>query len=280
MITFIICSVHPERQKDAVQNILSSSGIEPEIFVHDNREVNWGLCKVYNHYSALASNDIICYMHEDLFFITEDWVRHIVEFYKDNPDAGVIGFLGSQIKTKSPSPVGGEPCYEMGSLMQHSGDLVKMYTRRAGEGLFSQVIQIDGLCMIVPRKVWEQHPFDEITFDRFHLYDLDFTINISQYYKNYVCHSVMVEHMSEGAHNEQWYYYTEKFQEKWGDKLPITSIPMTPEQIKKSERYTAYKFYKNVLKNKRAAYIDFARIIYEPYSTCLSDLRLLKYKLK
>ena len=110
MITFVICSVCPERSADVARNIRSTSGIaEPEIFIHDNREVNWSLCKVYNHYSPKASNDIICYVHEDLYFRTRDWAEKIVSFYRDNPDTGVVGFLGSQIKTKAPSAVGCDP---------------------------------------------------------------------------------------------------------------------------------------------------------------------------
>ncbi len=284
MISFVICSVDPERQKKVVENINSTCGFEPEIFVHDNRTVNWGLCKVYNHYSERATNDIICYLHEDLYFKTPDWGKKIVDFYGENPDAGVVGFLGSQIKTKSPSPVGCDPEFEMGSLMQHSngrsGDVIKMYTKRAGISDFSRVVQIDGLCIIVPKKVWREHPFDELLFDRFHLYDLDFTVNISQYYKNYICHSILVEHMSEGSHNAEWYYYTKLFQDKWGDKLPMSSIPISPSRLLRTERYTAYKFYKNVLKKGMFEYLDFAEEMYKPYSSIMYDLRLLRYKLK
>ena len=279
MITFIISSVFPERQAQVVENIISACGCEPEIFVHDNREACWGLCRVYNHYSAMASNEVICYLHEDIFFRTDNWGEKIVSFYRDNPDAGVVGFLGSQLKTKSPSAVGGNKKYEMGSLIQHSGsNRIKSYMQRSGSGDFSRVVQIDGLCMFVRKSVWEKYPFDEASFDRFHLYDLDFTINIARHYKNYVCHSVVAEHMSEGSHNDEWYHYTKVFQEKWGAKLPMSCIPLSPRQIRRAEEYAAYKFYKNVLKNHRTAHIDFAREMYLPYRTLLSDLRLFRYK--
>lgn len=282
MITFIICSIRPERSADVARNICETSGIaEPEIFIHDNRDVNWGLCKVYNHYTPKASNDIICYVHEDLYFRTDNWAEKIVSFYRDNPDAGVVGFLGSQIKTKAPSAVGCDPKYELGSLTQHSaGGVVKTYTKTAGTGDFSRVVQIDGLCMIVRRSVWEQCPFNEGLFDGFHLYDLDFTVRIAQYYKNYVCHSVMVEHMSTTAAYaiDDWCYYTRVFQDNWADKLPMMSIPVTARELMRVERFTAYKFYKNIMQKGRLGYVDYAREMYRPYATFLHSLRLLRYK--
>lgn len=284
MITFVICSVCPERSADVARNIRSTSGIaEPEIFIHDNREVNWSLCKVYNHYSPKASNDIICYVHEDLYFRTRDWAEKIVSFYRDNPDTGVVGFLGSQIKTKAPSAVGCDPKYELGSLIQHTADgRVKMYTKKSGPGAFSRVVQIDGLCLIVRKSVHNKYPFDERLFDGFHLYDLDFTVRIAQYYKNYVCHSVMVEHMSTTAAYalDDWCYYTRVFQDNWADKLPMMSVSVTARELMRVERFTAYKFYKNIIQKGRLEYVDYAREMYKPYATFLYDLKLLRHRLR
>lgn len=285
MITFIICSIEPERAIALKANIEQTSGIQPQVFIHDNRILNWGLCRVYNHYSALASCDVICYLHEDVTFLTQNWAVKILDFYAQNSDAGVIGFLGSQIKTKSPSAVGSDPHYEMGSLLQRTTtDTVKSYMQKAGSSDFSQVIPIDGLCMIAPRKVWDEVRFDEARFDKFHLYDLDFTIGVAQHYKNYVCHSVVVEHGSEGSHNEEWYKYTKIFQDKWGERLPMTSIEMTKRQIRHCEHYAAYKFFKNILKSnhltKRVSpHTRFAASQYALQHTWLSNIRLMRYRI-
>ena len=65
MITFVICSVDPDRSRRAELNIRRSAGIDPEIFIHDNREGGWGRCETYNHYASRAMNDCLCFLHED-----------------------------------------------------------------------------------------------------------------------------------------------------------------------------------------------------------------------
>ena len=40
-------------------------------------------------------------------FRTDSWARTIVDFYRATPGAGVIGFFGYALKTRSPSLMGG-----------------------------------------------------------------------------------------------------------------------------------------------------------------------------
>lgn len=280
MISFIICSVDPQRARETEENIRRTSGLAaPEIIIHDNRTLRWGLCRTYNHYSERASGEILCYMHEDVLFRTDDWAPKITGFYAAHPDAGVVGFLGSQYKTAAPSAVGSMPRYQMGSLIQQSPDGTKYHMQRSGEGDFSRVVQVDGLCMFVPKAVWAAHRFDAELFDSFHLYDLDFCIQIAQDFKNYVCHSVVVEHASEGSHNDDWYRYTALFIEKWKDRLPLMCIPMTHREIREAEAYAAYKFYKFVLIHRRTRWLGYAREVFRRDATLLYRIKILKYRL-
>ena len=105
-------------------------------------------------------------------FRTDSWARTIVDFYRATPGAGVIGFFGYALKTRSPSLMGGLSRYERASLYQHIGERVVRLESRAGEADFSPVVQVDGQCLIVPKAVWREHPFDEELFRDFHLYDV------------------------------------------------------------------------------------------------------------
>ena len=106
----------------------------------------------------------------------------------------MIGFFGYALKTRSPSLMGGLSRYERASLYQHIGERVVRLESRAGEADFSPVVQVDGQCLIVPKAVWREHPFDEELFRDFHLYDVDFCVCIARRYANYICHSVFGEH--------------------------------------------------------------------------------------
>ena len=46
------------------------------------------------------------------------------------------------------------------------------------------------------------------------------------------------------------------------------------------ERFTAYKFYKNIIQKGRLEYVDYAREMYKPYATFLYDLKLLRHRLR
>ena len=181
-------------------------------------------------------------------FRTDSWARTIVDFYRATPGAGVIGFFGYALKTRSPS-------------------------------LMGPVVQVDGQCLIVPKAVWREHPFDEELFRDFHLYDVDFCVCIARRYANYICHSVFGEHGSVGSYDDDRYRNVLLFQRRWDGCLPLTVVPMSPREVREAETFAAYKFYKRVLSEGRSAYVPFARSMYRRYRTGRTDLRPLRHAL-
>jgi len=282
MITVIICSIDPSKSAAAAANVEVTIGVGHEIFVHDNRQANWGLAKVYNHYAARAAGDILCFMHEDVLFLTDDWGREMESFYASHPEAGVVGFFGSQVKTASPSPVGYFRKYDASNYRRHphSGGFAETDVRRTGQDDWSPVVQVDGMCMIVCREVWAECPFDGERFDGFHLYDLDFSVDIAQRYTNYVCHTALIDHAQDGRHNDAWYRYNRIFHEKWADRLPMSVIPLTRRELRQVESYTAYKYYKNALDHRQTAYLGYARRCFNRWWSLGYWLRLLPHRLR
>jgi len=170
--------------------------------------------------------------------------------------------------------------YERASLYQHIGERVVRLESRAGEADFSPVVQVDGQCLIVPKAVWREHPFDEELFRDFHLYDVDFCVCIARRYANYICHSVFGEHGSVGSYDDDRYRNVLLFQRRWDGCLPLTVVPMSPREVREAETFAAYKFYKRVLSEGRSAYVPFARSMYRRYRTGRTDLRLLRHALR
>lgn len=212
-------------------------------------------------------------------FRTDSWARTIVDFYRATPGAGVIGFFGYALKTRSPSLSGGLKRYVRASLYRHAGGRVVRTENRTGEADFSPVVQVDGQCLIVPKSVWREHPFDEELFRDFHLYDVDFCVRIARRYANYICHSVFGEHGSVGSYDDDRYRNVLLFQRRWDGCLPLTVVPMSPREVREAETFAAYKFYKRVLSEGRSAYVPFARSMYRRYRTGRADLRLLRHAL-
>ncbi|WP_282194870.1 glycosyltransferase [Alistipes ihumii] len=274
-----MCSVDPDRSRRAELNIRRSAGIDPEIFIHDNREGGWGRCETYNHYASRARNDCLCFLHEDSRSGPTRGPARSSIFTGLRRGAGVIGFFGYALKTRSPSLSGGLKRSVRASLYRHAGGRVVRTENRAGEADFSPVVQVDGQCLIVPKSVWREHPFDEELFRDFHLYDVDFCVRIARRYANYICHSVFGEHGSVGSYDDDRYRNVLLFQRRWDGCLPLTVVPTSPREVREAETFAAYKFYKRVLSEGRSAYVPFARSMYRRYRTGRADWRLLRHAL-
>lgn len=249
MISIIASSINPEQNRLFIANIEQTIGGSCELLVHDNRETKWGLCKIYNHYARISKYDILCFFHEDIRFHTANWGGIISDFLSQTPQAGVIGFAGSTIKTKSISGWGSHKDTTRRNVIQHLGNgKVRNMIWNPLHETFAPVVVVDGLALIVTKKVWEQCPFDEIKFPGFHLYDLDFSMQTAQHYTNYVCYTIQVEHFSNGSYSAEWFNKSIVFHQKWADKLPLCSRPYAKSFIKKCEDFCAYQMAKGELR--------------------------------
>lgn len=277
MITIITCSINPDLYNTFKKNILETVGVPIEFIYHDNRIVNWSLCKVYNHYSALATYNTICYIHEDILFTTKNWGKIIMNFYENNSNTGVIGFAGSIVKTKSLS---GWSCYKeadrynftQGYTNKHD----KLYYKNPNNEDFSQVICLDGFCMFAPKKVWEQNKFNEKIYNHFHLYDISFSTKIALTYKNYVCNTIKIKHLSPGSFSKTWYKYSRLFHNEMRDILPL-AIPETPKKyIRLCEKRASYNFAKEDYKNKWSGRNE-SQLLQDLYKETNSKIYTIKY---
>ena len=282
MISIIVCSIHPEQNKSFQENIRQTIGVPYEILVHDNREVNWGLCKTYNQYARLSKYDILCFFHEDILFQSTDWGKVLVDFYQQKPDAGVIGFAGATIKTPY---INGWGSYRESTrknlIQQYKDGTQKSFIINPQNEKFAPVVTLDGLALIATKKVWEENHFDENNFRRFHLYDLDFTLQVAQHHTNYVCYGIKIAHLSEGSCSKEWFKESQKFIHKWRHALPFAVTPYPSEFIRKCEKYDLYQMIKLDLRHNwdELSFWAIIRKLFEADSL-LYKLKLIKYVTK
>lgn len=282
MISIIVSSINTEQNLLFVKNIERTIGVPYELLIHDNRISKWGLCKLYNHYARISKYDILCFFHEDICFHTLNWGTIISDFFYQTPQAGVVGFAGSTIKTKHISGWGSHKDTCRRNVIQHfrNGDVQDMACNPLREA-YSPVVVIDGLALITTKKVWEQCPFDELNFPGFHLYDLDFSMQTAQYYTNYVCHTIQVEHFSSGSYTTEWFDKSQVFHQKWFDKLPLSTISYTELFVKKCEDVCAYQMAKGELKYLWKQHSLNSMIKkHQDLDPLLYKLKLIKYILK
>lgn len=231
MFSIICCSIDKEAANRLKENIADTISAPFEFVAFDNREHGWGLCKVYNYCAERAKYDFLCFVHEDVLFLTHNW-GEIIAAQLSKPDCGVIGFAGSILKLR-----------QLSGWLNGGGDLRANYVQYMRNGdhltianpnkqLFSPVVSLDGMTLFVNRKVWKENRFDEQLLTGFHGYDLDFSLSVAQHYKNWVCNTVLIEHFSTGSFSEEWISTIKLLHKKWDSVLPMYAEPLTEQQIR------------------------------------------------
>lgn len=258
MITFIICSRDPEAAAATRRNISATIGpVTTEFVIFDNSRRKWGITRVYNHCARRAQASNLCFVHEDVFFHSRNWGPLIEEKLKEE-DCGIIGFSGSAFKTRQLSPVHQSRRHCIHNLVQSGGaqrnfiNTVPL-SERADQWSpdFFPVITLDGLCLFMRKAVWEQTPFDEEILTGFHGYDLDISLAVAEYLRNYVCNCIVAEHTSMGNFSKDWATDIIRLHEqKWGARLPLYAGEEWRREMEAEIPDTYYQFLKNALRAK------------------------------
>lgn len=249
MFSIICCSVKETAAAALERNISATIGVPFEFIVFDNRTVKYGLSKVYNLCAAKAKYDLLCFVHEDVEFVTEGWGALIARRL-DEPECGVIGFAGGTFKSAALSSW----CVTQKDVRQNysqpglDGRMRRYYTNPEGAD-FSPAVCLDGFCLMVRKEVWRQTPFDEVLLTGFHAYDMDFTTAVACNHKNWVCNCVEIHHFSRGNYSPGWLAAQELYHAKWRSHLPIFAEERpSPRQVAVLERGAEAAFLKMLFK--------------------------------
>ena len=149
--------------------------------VYHRNESNLGISEALNQGAHLARHDIFCFLHNDVFIHEKDWMKKVSNFFSQNTMKGVVGFYGAKCIRK-------DGTFRGKTIIHAKKDspIIKKHVE--------QVAVVDGLCMCVKRKAFEDAGgFD----DRFtiHFYDKDISMKcLKAGYKNYVL-NIPFEHL-------------------------------------------------------------------------------------
>lgn len=214
----------------------------------DNQKHNWPIAKAYNEGARRATADNLMFVHEDVLFENNGWGIPLIDKLAQE-DCGVIGFVGSPFRLgayagwcEDGQRAFGHYYYvwEDRRLMSH----VESWSAGEVKGkLFEPTITVDGLCMIVPRRVWAEFPFDEEMLTGFHCYDIDFCLTVAQKYHNYVYLKADCCHFSNGNMDGRWYEMTMRINDaKWRHMLPMAVEGYMPSNIDRIKARADYDF--------------------------------------
>lgn len=144
----------------------------------------------------------------------------------------MIGVAGSKYKSLSPGGwFNGLPSLDCLNVIQHDKNKSeRQNSNPEGENLYVEVITVDGLFLFTTTEVWSENPFDAQTFEGFHCYDLDFSLQVQRKYKIYVTYALLIEHLSMGSLNIDWIKASVLLAEKWKNVLPLGELVHTEKR--------------------------------------------------
>lgn len=256
MISIIICSINPTLCNTLGKNIENTIGIAHEIIIFDNRDKNWAISKVYNHCAEQAKFDFLCFIHEDILFLTNNWGDILTSFADKTKNCGLIGFAGGRYVPRN--------FVTWGRLNRHNKreHIIQKYKNENEELIdinpdneqFARTITLDGVFLFVKKSIWENIRFDEEKFNAFHFYDADFSFAVAQHFENYVCALIDIKHMSIGTLNMNYCDSIITFRDKWKSKIPmslsaLSKISRIKEELN-SANFTITLFRKNKFSTK------------------------------
>lgn len=218
MISVIICSANQGRIASIRQNVAATIGVEHELVIITNAKELGGICRAYNMGATRAAFDTLCFVHDDVSFLTEGWGERVLAHLQGKARPALIGLAGSRYKSAAPSGwATGQPRYDSCNIYQEDAQGVRrrVYLHPdAGPlsgGAMVPVSSLDGVLLCMPRQIWEQYPFNADKLPGFHFYDLDISLRIAQHFTIGVVYDIQLVHYSMGNFGADWIHHAIRF---------------------------------------------------------------------
>ncbi|WP_138475308.1 glycosyltransferase [Dyadobacter bucti] len=293
MLSVIICSANAKDLSLVKKNIERTIGVPHEILGFDNSAAQKGICEIYNEGTRQAKFDMLCFMHEDIEMLTDNWGKKVLDIFANNEKLGLLGIAGGGYKSLAPASWYNYHLQENGgfycNLVQgykHTGKPDMKDCRNPGDELLSRVACVDGCWFCTSRKVALKYPFDQKLLRKFHGYDLDFGISISGEFEAAVTFEILLKHFSEGNFNKVWMDEILKVHQKWAAVLPINVAKIPESHLKRIERHALEVFLQQSLNDDYYSKWELLKLIWSTRHSRIASLsfpyklmvRLLKMK--
>jgi hypothetical protein len=230
MISIIICARKNDISPDLRQNIAATVGdFAYEIIVIDNSENKYSIFSAYNKGVAASKYPFLLFMHDDIYYHTHGWGGKLVAHFADET-VGAIGVAGTPYLSFMS---GGWWSGGMGYLhllqseTRDSAPVMQDYAPENVDTIGREVVCLDGVWFCIRKQLFDNIRFDDKTYDGFHFYDVDTTLQVYRMgYRLLSITDILIHHLSKGVLDERFLKYSVIFHEKWKDHLPVACFPV------------------------------------------------------
>ncbi len=225
MISVLICSLNPKLLSDVKENVAKTIGCKYEILYYNNSIKPKSIFWVYNNLKKIAKGSVLCFLHEDVAFNTNNWGMELLRIF-DNTEIGLVGVAGSTYKSTIPSSWDfNEQCYFVNIIQNNKERNHSVHTIFGYNDIQVKneepVVTVDGVLMAISADINKKVSFNQ-KLSGFHAYDSDLSLAvIAQNKKVVVTNSILIEHFSKGSPNREWLQNHIKNNSYWKAILPL-----------------------------------------------------------
>lgn len=227
MISIIICSRTPAVSAELEYNIAETIDSEFELVVIDNSSGNYSIFQAYNEGVRQSKGSLLCFVHDDVRFRTNAWGKRIKTHFESDVYLGMVGCAGAHFLPDAPMYWDESPFISEYNLTTRNGQTERCFSlEHFGVNALAEVAAIDGMCFFVRKSLFDSVAFDEATFQGFHFYDMDISMQVREAgFKVCVCNDVLVEHFYDYNPCKAGFALFEtnlqKFYGKWSSIFPL-----------------------------------------------------------
>lgn len=263
MISIIICNRLNAISPELKHNIKDTIGSEYEIVCINNANRHYNIFQAYNEGVQRAKGDILCFSHDDVTFLNNNWSKKVEDMFASDPSLEALGVAGGHFMPNCPSSWWNSEISSMHVYtLTPNGEIDEAIHNDYAKGYKTiEVASIDGLWMCIRRKLFDKEiRFDDKTFSGFHCYDADICMQILKAgYAIKVAFDIDILHRGKGKLNAQYYHDIELWHEKWKDYLPVVrGVQMSKKEMEIHQHYSC------LLYNQRKEAVELYTRLHSP----------------
>ena len=228
MISVIISTYNQVYFDSISKSIQDTIGVEYEIIGIENH-AQYSLCKAYNMGVSKAKYPYLCFVHEDVIFLTNQWGKRLISIMEEDSTVGLIGVVGTNLKSTYPTTGWGNGPFVKQFARGHvfTDKEQKNHLEFDSRNLKNEVedaVILDGIFLFTKLEVMDKCHFDDILLTHFHAYDADFSLQVFfNSYRVLIDRGISLVHYSPGVFAADFAKENKKVVQKWGSKLPAAS---------------------------------------------------------
>jgi hypothetical protein len=214
----VVCSIDEAKLRRVSANYgRLLAGVHHEIVaIRDARSLSEG----YNRGVAQARGKYLILSHDDIEILTPDFAQRLTAHLER---FDLVGIAGTTRVIGGAWFLAGHPYdYQLVTSPTEQAGRYMIIVRGSGPLVVPSIQAIDGVFMAMRASLAREIQFDEITFDHFHLYDIDFSYRAYLGgYRLAVCRDIFLVHDSLGRFDAVWEEYRKRFESKFAPHLPV-----------------------------------------------------------